>query len=639
MTLNERNYAGDHVVVGSLEVLGAVKGGNITEIKRNIELIQKQTEFMGRQQEQYWAELSSDGVITPLEKQQLLKEIKSIQNSYTAIYAQALSIGQEASQYVQDYIATYNELYSYLYTSLHLFDDMENNTDIDNRNTFNTKFYNYYYSESFVLVALSKGLLDSVSIRVLSSLLDPGEEGDVGIYHGALYQYVDGIWKNVSTGNYKGALDSLPLAEQDAFFLASDNFVVTTELYVNGEQLQVNDGNGLDALAISRLYRKGYIYYCQNGAWFEQGDKTNYMYVAAFADVLNVTGELPQIFQDAIDNLQTQIDANKVPAYRGPSATNPADPVEGDYFVYSGTTTVTRRNSDIYQYQNGDWVRLDPTDSKNSTYYMQALDDILLLNNANDGYFAALFAQALFANNAFLYALTTKILTLRGPDGYFQSDNWSQESSGFRLAYNGDADLNGNTHIAGKVAIGAALQNNSDFNTYDVVMGGKLKIGGNTVAAGFEIAGVEPAYGGDSYLLFNFNTNNTGYCWEICGSGRVACVGSFTGSLVITIWRNNSIIWEKKYFKGNSSNKYIVDDEERSYDYYYPSGMLQFEMSIQAGDLIIIDSKYRDEGAAITTFYIPGGSANIGLYTKYPCGILRYLGKKEEFPASYHPTL
>ena len=163
--------------------------------------------------------------------------------------------------------------------------------------------------------------------------------------------------------------------------------------------------------------------------------------------------------------------------------------------------------------------------------------------------------------------------------------------------------------------------------------------GGNTVAAGFEIAGVEPAYGSDSYLLFNFDTNNTGYCWEICGSGRVACVGSFTGSLVITIWRNNSIIWEKKYYKGNSSNKYIVNDEERSYDYYYPSGMLQFEMSIQAGDLIIIDSKHRDEGGAVTTFYIPGGSASIGLYTKYPCGILRYLGKKEEFPANYHPSL
>ena len=145
MNLNERNYAGDHVVVGSLEVLGDVKGGNITQIRRNIDLIQQQTEVVMRQQNRYWEELSSDSIITPLEKQQLLKEVKSIQNSYTAIYTQALSVGQESSSYVQDYIATYNDLYSYLYTTLHLFDDMESATDIENRQTFNTKFYNYYY--------------------------------------------------------------------------------------------------------------------------------------------------------------------------------------------------------------------------------------------------------------------------------------------------------------------------------------------------------------------------------------------------------------------------------------------------------------------------------------------------------------
>ena len=472
MNLNERNYAGDHVVVGSLEVLGDIKGGNIKQIRRNIELIQQQAEVINRTQERYWEELSSDNMITPLEKQQLLKEIKSIQQSYTAIYSQALSIGQESSEYVQDYIATYNDLYSYLYTVLHLFDDMTTVTDIENRQTFNTKFFNYYYSESFVLVALSKGLLDSVSIRVLDSLLDEGEEGDVGIYHGALYQYVNGAWKNVSTGNYKGALSTLPLAEQDAFFLASDNFIVSQELWVNGQQLQVNDGNGLDALAISRLFRKGYIYYCQDGAWFEQSDKTNYMYVAAFADVLNITGELPQIFQDAIDDLQQQIDANRVPKYRGPSATNPADPVEDDFFVYSGTTTVTRRNSDIYQYKNGEWVRLDPLQSQNSPYYMQALDDILQLNNADNGYFAALFAQALFANNAFLYALSTKILTLR-TGGYIQSENWDSETDGFRLDYEGNVDANGNTHLGGTCRI----DGDTTIGGTCVITGGKLQGG------------------------------------------------------------------------------------------------------------------------------------------------------------------
>ena len=523
MNLNERNYAGDHVVVGSLEVLGDIKGGNIKQIRRNIDLIQQQAEVINRTQERYWEELSSDSMITPLEKQQLLKEIKSIQQSYTAIYSQALSIGQESSEYVQDYIATYNDLYSYLYTVLHLFDDMTTVTDIENRQTFNTKFFNYYYSESFVLVALSKGLLDSVSIRVLDSLLDEGEEGDVGIYHGALYQYVNGAWKNVSTGNYKGALSTLPLAEQDAFFLASDNFVVANELWVNGQQLQVNDGNGLDALVISRLFRKGYIYYCQDGAWFEQSDKTNYMYVAAFADVLNITGELPEIFQDAIDDLQQQIDNNRVPRYRGTSATNPADPVEGDYFVYSGTTTVTRRNSDIYRYTNGDWEHLDPILSQNSTYYMQALEDILNLNNANDGYFAALFAQALFANNAFLYALSTKLITLRGPDGYIQSDNYDPEhpeSAGFRVSHNGNADFNGDTHIAGKVAIGVPLRGNSDLSTYDCVIGGNTLISGVLKALRFELIGVQAGDVVQREYNNVFDVWNTRNTYNLCSLTR-----------------------------------------------------------------------------------------------------------------------
>ena len=566
MNLNERNYAGDHVVVGSLEVLGDVKGGSIKQIRRSIDLIQQQTEIINRTQERYWEELSSDSMITPLEKQQLLKEIKSIQQSYTAIYAQALSIGQESSEYVQDYIATYNDLYSYLYSTLHLFDDMTAVTDIENRQTFNTKFFNYYYSESFVLVALSKGLLDSVSIRVLDSLLDEGEEGDVGIYHGALYQYVNGAWKNVSTGNYKGALSTLPLAEQDAFFLASDNFIVSQELWVNGQQLQVNDGNGLDALAISRLFRKGYIYYCQDGVWFEQTDKTNYMYVAAFADVLNITGELPQIFQDAIDDLQQQIDNNRVPKYRGPSATNPADPVEDDYFVYSGTTTVTRRNSDIYQYQSGEWVRLDPLQSQNSPYYMQALDDILQLNNADNGYFAALFAQALFANNAFLYALSTKLITLRGPDGYIQSDNYdpeSPESVGFRVSHNGNADFNGDTHIAGKVAIGVPLRGNSDFSSYDVVIGGNTKISGKLdgasgtfngmiIAKGFSFDGIQP---GEIVLVSGIGsvddpieTVKTAYKFIANGTYRLKITANPKGTpsnLNFYVYKNNTVIWSK----------------------------------------------------------------------------------------------
>ena len=481
MTLNERNYAGDHMVVGSLEVLGNINSAGITEIRRNVDLIQKQTEMAYRQQNEYWKELSSDGVITPLEKQQLLKEMRSITQSQAAIVLQARSVGMEGSQFVQDYLAVYNDLYSYLYTTLKLFDDMEMSTEIPDRATFNGYFTSYYYDESFVYIALSKGLLNSLNITVLSSLSDEGTEGELGLYKGNLYQYTDGEWKHVATGDYKGALTSLPTAQQDSFFLAADDFILVEALYVNDEPLYVNSYE----LGVNRLYRKGYIYYCQDGKWYEESDKTNYRYVAAFADVLNITGELPQVFQDALDDLQEQINELDFPTYKGLSNIDPLNPTEGDFYVYSGTTTAVRRKSDIYRYENGDWVRLDPLESQNSTYYMQALQDILTLNNSDNGYFAALFAQALFANNAFLYALSTKILTLR-EGGYIQSENYdtdNPETEGFRLDHDGNIDANGDTHIAGNVAIGVPLKNNPDFSMYNTV------IGGNTLLKDVNIKG------------------------------------------------------------------------------------------------------------------------------------------------------
>ena len=155
-----------------------------------------------------------------------------------------------------------------------------------------------------MLIGISEGILDSLSFRVLQSLEESGEENEVALYKGGLYMYTNGAWKNVSTGNYKGALAEPPAAEEESFFLASDNFEVTDVFIVNGEELYVNG----DAFYIKRVFTKGLIYYVQDGIWYCENDKTNWRYAAAFADVINVTGKLPQIFQDAIDDLQDQID-------------------------------------------------------------------------------------------------------------------------------------------------------------------------------------------------------------------------------------------------------------------------------------------------------------------------------------------
>ena len=154
----ERNMADTALVVKSLKVLENIDGGGIKEIKNTVESVKRQTTAQAKQQEEYWKSLSDDGVITVIEKQTLYRESQNIARSYAAITQQAQALGMP-STLVADYIATYNALHTYLYTTLKIFDDMSVETRIDERDTFNAYFSNYYFSENFVLIAITKKLM------------------------------------------------------------------------------------------------------------------------------------------------------------------------------------------------------------------------------------------------------------------------------------------------------------------------------------------------------------------------------------------------------------------------------------------------------------------------------------------------
>ena len=293
-----------HLVVGSLEVLGDLNSGNTRQIRRSIEAIKNQTMQLYRQQNNWWEKLSSDGVITPTEKQQLLREFENIRRSFAAIYLQAENLGFIATLVVMDYIRTYEALRTYIYTELKLFDNMQADTPLPDREYFNTMFSNYYYSESFTLIAINQEIAATINFRVLENLNETGEENEVALYMGGIYMWVNGAWKAVSTGDYKGALTECPEVAENVFFLAADDFYSYEVLYVNGEELEVNN----DVLALKMSYEKGYIYYVEDGIWHKDNDTRGYRYVAAFADVINVTGQLPALFQDALDSLQSQVD-------------------------------------------------------------------------------------------------------------------------------------------------------------------------------------------------------------------------------------------------------------------------------------------------------------------------------------------
>ena len=480
MKTYENNMADQALTVKRLKVLESIDGGPISEIRQSVEAVQKNSIAMVKQQDEYWKDLSDDGVISAVEKQGLKREMENIRQSYSAVTQQATSFGY-TNPILLDYERTYNALRSYIYDTLKLFDDMSADTPIEDREYFNTLFSNYFFLESFIMLAITKGVLDALSFRVLESLNEPGEEGETGLYHGGLYQYTDGRWKSVTTGAYKGARNELPTEEEDAFFLVSETFVMSDILIVNDTELLVNG----EELSISHSYFKGYIYYCQNGIWNIEEDKTNWRYAAAFADVINITGELPQIFQDSIDDLQEQIDAQyailhgdivevteelngKVFKYLGGSNTIPQNPNEGDFFTWTGGNLDPWYKGKVYQYRNGAWDMLDPTVSANRSYYMMALQDILATSVAGEGYFSTIFANAFFANDATLYSLSTKTIYLR-QGGYIQSDNtgYVYHQQGLLIDYDGNIDANGNTHIGGVCTID-----------------GTTTIGGNTTIGG-----------------------------------------------------------------------------------------------------------------------------------------------------------
>ena len=681
----QNNMADQDLIVRSIKVLESIDGGGMKEIRQDIERVRQNTSIQIKQQEEYWKSLSDDGVITTIEKQSLKREMENIRQSFGAVTQQAASFGY-TNPILQDYVNTYNALYEYIYETLALFDDMTTDTEISDRDTFNEYFSNYFFLENFILLAITKGVLDTLQFRVLESLNESGTEGETALYHGGLYQYTDGRWKSVSTGNYKGAKSELPAAEEDSFFLASETFVMTDILIVNDTELLVNG----EELMLSHPYIKGYIYYVVDGIWNVEEDKTNWRYAAAFADVLNVTGELPQIFQDGLDALQAQIDAvsgnltdeiaarqgqytiingaiveingdieglvadinsqqgqiddqqeqidtqqtqingkiSHLPQYFGGRNTLPTNAQEGDWFTWTGGNLDPWYTGQVYLYTSGNWTRLDPTDVSKRSYFMLALEDVLRTQAAGAGYFSTVFAEAFFANSATIDSLAVKTIYLRGV-GNIQSDKlyYTYQRVGMQIKSNGDIDANGDTHIAGKVAIGVDLKNEQgqyqpDFNSYDVVIGGNTKISGflagasgvlsgNLVSQGFEISGIEP---GDQLLKrleVDGLERNKVYRWLIAGSGIFRLRGWVYNWVEIFI--DNQEIYDHK----------VWDAREQSTD------TILMDISINAGQIIKIVA---GGGGGVAG---ANGAFDGGLYTKYSCGILSFLGKEVE--DSYTP--
>lgn len=469
-----RNLADVHLTVGSLEVLGNIGGKGITQIKKAVEEVQQKNLAFSNEVVDFWSQLIDDGIITPPEKEQFKREMQNVEQSYNALKKQALDQSLTGNEYWIDYERAHNDLVTYINSTLHLFDDMQENTEIPDREQFDQYFNQYYYSEKFTQIAMTTGIIGNLGFSVIPDLETPGTEGQVGLYRGQLYQFTDGIWQAVGLEGYMGTTTELPAGSQNKYFMVEDDFDVVLPLWVNNEPLYVND----EKLVVTQTFVRGFIYVYQEGAWLKIEDTSNYRYVVALIDYINVTGELPGAFQDAIDDAEDRImqtvgplrdRMEDVPVYMGMWTTDPVTTYEGDFYLYSGVTTSTRKNSYIYKRFRGGWLECDPNNSETSHLYMQALEDILKINNAASGYFASIFCNSFFANQATLNSLSVRVIRLNA-GGAIQSERtvFVSRTSGMRIDADGKAEFNNDVYIGGNTTIAGTTN-----------IGGNTTIGGN----------------------------------------------------------------------------------------------------------------------------------------------------------------
>lgn len=139
-------------------------------------------------------------------------------------------------------------------------------------------------------VEQARSQISADAIRTLSSLDEPGTEGEIATYRGNVYVY-HGAWTKANAQGYLGVyMNDAPTPLADCFFLAGATFSDSVGLLTNKGVLTVK--NGL-VLGVTRKYKKGSVYLCENGVtWSEITDKNDWRYIIATNDQYEIGGEI-----------------------------------------------------------------------------------------------------------------------------------------------------------------------------------------------------------------------------------------------------------------------------------------------------------------------------------------------------------
>lgn len=479
----EKNMADQRLVVGDLVVLGNMKGANLKSIERRVDLIQKQASNYKKVAD-YWTALSDDGVITPIEKNILLKEWKGIEESYAAIQRQAQSQNAVNTPVFSDYTAAYNALHDYLYGTLKVFDNMDKNTGIKDKDLYSQMYSDYYYAEKFTLLSFTTGIIENFQFKVLKSLVDEGQDGDYGLYRGVIYYYADGAWHKAGNGSYLGKyVSGIPYLSIGDFFLAAANF--NANVYLATEDAEIIKANN-KPLAVSIAFEKGFIYEGTVKGWKKVNNRNDWKYIIAVDDLISINAEIPEHLKSFVNITAKEA----VPQYLGlltvapVLATNMYTPAggngqqeyhTGDWFTWGGVTTtnwgnLTLTKGRVYKYYGDEWVQLDEQDSTNGWYLMTALPDILSTLEAGAGYFSYIFANMLLANEAFINRLGAKVIELKhstNESGEIRSSNYAANIDGFCLKSSGFFECH-DGHFRGSIEAGPLIANESSPGAFSL---------------------------------------------------------------------------------------------------------------------------------------------------------------------------
>lgn len=388
------NQSDKHLTVAGLTVLGDVQSNNLSQLQRQVQNNFDKTQNLTAQQKDFWSELANDNIITAVEKKQLKQELAVITQTHTSIINLASEKGEQDNPLIMMYDAKYGDLLDYI-NKIKLFDEMAKSTNVD-KTEFTKKFTEYYDSE-IVAQSIFTGKT-AATIRVLNSLFETGTMNEVATYRGVFYKWNGKQWVLVNGNEYLGMFDHLPEADINDYFLCGIDFEEKLTLKANGKSL-LADGK---ILQVNFKFEKGYVYISTDKGWKKIENKSDYRYFLITNDLISI-GEMSPGLENAISTGQ--------PRYLGLFYELPTEYRKNDWFTYAGITTEYFIQGRVYKWNGEEWEEVT-AESKNYQMLMTSLTDIINANPSEQGYFTAIFAQALIASNAFIQNLQSQIITL-----------------------------------------------------------------------------------------------------------------------------------------------------------------------------------------------------------------------------------